>query len=278
MAETSLCAHHRDRRRNRFRGLLTGLTALAAIAAATPGLASVAPSGPVPANFSTGAREFYVPVASSGLINTAPVVIGSDIDQIIVAGTPASASTIFGDLTVNGAQFTAIFSVEGVGFLTFSETVGVQVGVTINGNAYGTPESFSIDIAGTCGSEADNVDINLCSQQKTFAGFTGSEAIVIPAGTPISAVAFHYDVIQSNQQCSALALNDLGSPVTSACIMGYTNVTDTLVTTSLPGDPRWNADLALPEPGSLDVMGFAAAALMLITTLSRRRLGFARRS
>ena len=123
-----------------------------------------------------------------------------------------------------------------------------------------------LNLSGTCGSETDGTDINLCNAQGTFDAFSGSESVVVPANTPISDVTFAYVVTQSDQQCTAVTENRDHVQFTSACIEGYTNVTDGVT----PGDPHWSASL-VPEPNSLGLLAFAVMGVVGVGTWRRRR-------
>lgn len=219
-----------------------------------PARASIVTSA-FPGVISTGEQSFTVPPETPGAIDPNLVVLGSDTDNVNLIENPSVINQIIASLAVVGQPFTAQFYVEGVGFVTFSETVGVQISASINGTVLGTPESFSLALSGTCGSETDLTDINLCHADNTLLAFSGSESLVIPGGESVSQVDFTYEVTQDAQSCTAVTENSDSVVSTNACIEGYTGITNS-------GDPDWSASLQVPEPDSFALMAVAVIALL----------------
>jgi hypothetical protein len=247
----------------RVRNLVLPLLAvLATMTLTQPGHASIVVNRtPFPGIISTGEQSFTVPAETPGAIDPNLVVLGTDTDNVSLIENPAVISQIIASLAVVGQPFTASMYVEGVGFVTFSETVGVQVSASINGAVLGTPESFSLALSGTCGSETDLADVNLCHADNTFQAFAGSESLVIPPNASVSQVAFTYEVTQDAQSCTAVTQNSDSFVVTSACIEGYTGITNGVT----QGDPDWSASLLVAEPDSVALMAVAVIALLGFT-------------
>lgn len=246
--------HQPQRRRGLHRIGLPLWVALAATSLAMPARASIVTSA-FPGVISTGEQSFTVPPETPGAIDPNLVVLGSDTDNVNLTENPSVINQIIASLAVVGQPFTAQFYVEGVGFVTFLETVGVQISASINGTVLGTPESFSLALSGTCGSETDLTDINLCHADNTLLAFSGSESLVIPGGESVSQVDFTYEVTQDAQSCTAVTENSDSVVSTNACIEGYTGITNS-------GDPDWSASLQVPEPDSFALMAVAVIALL----------------
>ena len=250
--------HQPQRRRGLHRiGLPLWVALAAATSFAMPARASIVISA-FPGVISTGEQSFTVPPETPGAIDPNLVVLGSDTDNFNLTENPSVINQIIASLAVVGQPFTAQFYVEGVGFVTFSETVGVQISASINGTVLGTPESFSLALSGTCGSETDTSDINLCHADNTFLAFSGSESLVIPGGESVSQVAFTYEATQDVQSCTAVTEDSNSVVSTSACIEGYTGITN-------GGDPDWSASLQVPEPDSFALMAVSVIALLGFT-------------
>ena len=220
----------------------------------------------------TGPLSFSVPTHSGFSSDT--VVLGQDRASIdTVAFNPALGSIIgaVAQLAFAGDTFKVKYSVEGFGNeMVFSDTVSAKISAFLNGSLLGTPETFSVGLSSSCGGP-DQPDVDrLCSANALLTAFSGSDSIVLPAGTNAHDVTFVYSVLQSDEHCIENYYTAGVITLTSACTAGGTDIVDT----SDLFDPGWSAHVTMtyeyvPEPASLGVLAFGVACAVG----ARRRRG-----
>jgi PEP-CTERM motif len=250
-------------------GALGALLVIAAIGAAE---ASAIPGQFYTVSGDTGPLSFSIPTHNGFSSDT--VLLGEDRVSINnVAFNPALGSIVgaVAQLAFAGDTFKVVYQVEGFGNeVVFSDTVSAKISALLNGVPFGTPETFNVNLSGSCGGpNGPDVD-NLCSAKSLLNAFAGSDSIVLPPGSNASDVTFVYSVLQSNEHC---VVNDYTGGIlseTSACLDGGTSIYDT----SNLFDPSWNAQVTMryeyvPEPASLAVLGFGVACA--ISARRRRR-------
>lgn len=213
----------------------------------------------------TGPLSFSVPTHTGFSSDT--VLLGQDRASIdTVAFNPALGSIIgaVANLSFGGDTFKVKYSVQGFGNeMVFSDTVSAKISALLNGSPIGTPETFSVGLSSSCGGP-DQPDVDrLCSASALLTAFSGSDSIVLPAGTNAHDVSFVYSVLQSDEHCVENYYTAGVITLTSACTAGGTDIVDT----SDLFDPHWSAQVTMsynyvPEPASLAVLAVGAACVV----------------
>ena len=244
---------------------MLGLSLLIAATGAAHAAAVVGHTYTVSAD--TGPLSFTVPEYMSTHFSTDPVLLGQDRVSInTVAFNPALGSIIgsVANLSFGGDTFKVVYSVEGFGNeMVFSDTVSARISALLNGSPLGTPETFDVNLSGSCGGpDQEDVD-RLCSAKALRTAFSGADSIVLPAGTNAHDVSFVYSVLQSDEHCVENYYTGGVITLTSACTQGGTGIVDT----SDLFDPTWSAHVTMtydyvPEPASIALLGFGAACVV----------------
>lgn len=225
---------------------LFGLSALAIVVVGGTGNAAVFPS--FPSFITTGPQSFTIDPVTAPQFSVDSHRLGFQQVDVAVAN-PGSA--INATLTFSGSPFKVKYEVQGFGSeLIFGDTVTVEASARLNGALLGSKETFNIVLSDQCGGTDQNAVVSDCSTKALLTAFDASQPIVIPAGTPASDVQFTYDVLQSNEFCVAKIFSGGVFQSQGACLQGGTSILDT----NNLFDPKWSADIAVPEPGSIGLL------------------------
>lgn len=130
--------------------------------------------------------------------------------------------------TFQGYPFRAKFEVQGAApSVTFSEDLGVDLNLIVNGNLANTDTVGPLHLAGSCsGPSGFILDCSAVDKFTSFADASGP----IANPYPNAVVQFGYTLHITNEQCSANG---------SACIQGGTSITDL----KNLNDPKWRAQV-----------------------------------